>query len=222
MRGQPGAARPGAGDCGCWVPSAGWCSHGISDSAHRRCNVCHGDRLAGVFLVPGSGRLGGRPGPPGRPRRARVGPTTGSAARKERRERPVPAAVGPFLSGEKGAWGGGNAGSDAAVAATGSPGSSLAAASGLGSSTSSCQEMGDSPGSGSGSGERRNQPAGGATPGQSLPFAGSPTGGVTSGRGCTAWRAIRPGGTDQDRTILSVQPRPEVPARCGSSAEPGS
>jgi hypothetical protein len=258
MNGDPCSERARAGDCGWWAPSAGRCSHRISDSVHRRCSVCHGDRLADVFLVPGPGRLGGRPGPPGLPRRARVGPTTGSAARMKRREGLVPAAADPFPSGGLGVRYGGDGGSDVAVVVTGPPGPSLVAASGSGSSIPSYQEMGDSSGSGSSpdsgsgdatfssassasvpatryacsgrgrllaglparglagltagpfaralagpaavpfsglpvglfsgpfAGERRNQPASGATPGQSLSFTASAAKGMTSVRGCAA------------------------------------
>ena len=256
----PGSGRPGSGS-GCpgsggygWSPaSAGCWSQGISDSFHRRCEVCHGDRSTGAFRDPGPGRRGGRPGPPGRPRSARVGLTTGSAARMDRREGPGRAGADPFSL---------VAGLVAfafalfvafALLAAGWAGSSMAGASGSaagsGSSMPSYQEMGDSPGSGAGdanhspvtpssasavcglsagllAGERRNQPAGGDTPGKSSPsLAGSASAGVASGRSASwaaACGAIRPGGTDQGDTTWSGQTGPEVPARCGSSADPGS
>ena len=134
---------------------------------------------------------------------------------------------------------------------------------GPGASIPSCQETGDSSGSGAGdanhspvtfspvsslasvlaaawsawsawsaggqlsagplAGVGRNQPAGGAIPGQSpSSVIGPASGGVTSVSGHAAWGAIRPGGTDQDGTRRSGQLPPEVPARCDSSAEPGS
>ena len=224
-----------------WSPaSAGCWSQGISDSFHRRCEVCHGDRSTGAFRDPGPGRRGGRPGPPGRPRSARVGLTTGSAARMDRREGPGPAGADPFSL-------------LAAGLAAGWTGSSMAGTAGSaadsGSSMPSYQEMGDSPGSGAGdanhspvtpssasavcgvsagllAGERRNQPAGGDTPGKSSSsLAGPASAGVASGRSAswaTACGAIRPGGTDQGDTTWSGQTGPEVPARCGSSADPGS
>jgi hypothetical protein len=261
----PGSGRPGSGGYG-WLPvSAGCWSQGISDSFHRRCEVCHGDRSTGAFRDPGPGSRGGRPGPPGRPRSARVGLTTGSAARMDRREGPGPAGADPF-SLLKGLAAFAAFAALAALAAfaalaagsaAGWTGSSLAGAGGSASgseaSMPSYQEMGDSPGSGAGAanhspvtsssasspapavcglsaeplaGERRNQPAGGDTPGKSsLPLAGSASAGATSGRsasGAAAGGEIRPGGTDQGGTTWSGQARPEVPARCGSSGDPGS
>ncbi len=161
----PGSGRPGPGGYGWWPASAGRRSQGISDSFHRRCKVCHGDRSAGAFRAPGPGRLGGRPGPPGLPRSARVGMTTGSAARTDRREGAGPAGADPFpmlAAGSAAALAAASAAGPAAALATGSaaalaagwPGGSLAGAggteSGSGSSMPSYHEMGDSPGSGAG------------------------------------------------------------------------
>jgi hypothetical protein len=126
-----------------------------------------------------------------------------------------------------------------ALLAAGWTGSSLAAAggsaSGSGSSIPSYQEMGDSPGSGAGDAnhspvtsssasavrglsagllarERRNQSAGGDTPGKpSSWLAGSASAGVTSGRsasGVASCGAIRPGSTAQGGTTWSGQARP--------------
>jgi hypothetical protein len=133
--------------------------------------------------------------------------------------------------------------------AAGWAGSSMAgaggSASGSGSSMPSYQEMGDSPGSGAGdanhspvtpsstsavcgllAGERRNQPAGGDTPGKSSPsLADSASAGVASGRSASwaaACGAISPAGTDQGDTTWSGQTGPDVPGRCGSSADPST
>ena len=259
----PGSGRPGPDGYGWWSASAGRWSQGISDSFHRRCTVCHGDRSAGAFRAPGPGRLGGRPGPPGLPRSARVGMTTGSAARTDRREGAGPAGADPFpmlaagrlrrlrarLRARRRAGGGLGYGAgglaerfagrrgryrvrrgvvhalvprDGRLARFGRGRREPLAGDVFFRFSFASAVCGLS--AGPLAGERRNQPAGAATPGKSTSsLAGSASAGVTSGRsasGAAACGAIRPGGTDQDGTTWSGQAWPEVPARCGSSADP--
>ena len=68
----------------------------MSDSLHRRCDLCHGERSAVTLLSPGPGRLGWNPGPPGRPHSARVAPTTGSTGGPTRQGLLVPGNPEPF------------------------------------------------------------------------------------------------------------------------------
>ena len=143
-----------------------------------RWEVCHGERAAVTLLAPGPGRRGGRPGPPGLPRKARVGLTTGSAARMDRREVPLPA--GP--SGTSGSWGAGSV----VAAPTGSRCSSQSGtgglASGSGSSMPSYQEMGDSPGSGAGDANHSLVLSSWASPASALAAVRSGSGGLPSNR----------------------------------------